>query len=104
MIVNPADVVLTAHVAYWADGHPARTAWILHCLHRHSTGDWGDLDVEDTVANNHALRSHDGRILSRYPIPAELTDPTATEDALWVITDDLDGPDPLTTILWPSDY
>jgi len=26
------------------------------------------------------------------------------EDAVWIITDDLDDPDTATTILWPSDY
>jgi hypothetical protein len=104
MIVNPASVVLTAHVAHWTDDHPARTAWILNCLQRHNTGDLGDLDDDDTAANNHALRHHDGRILSRYPIHAELIDPTVTDVALWVIADDLDDVDALTTVLWPSDH
>ena len=55
MIADPATVVLTAHVAHWADDDPARTAWILHCLHRHNTSDWGDLDQHDAAANDHAL-------------------------------------------------
>ena len=44
------------------------------------------------------------RILSRYPIPDELTDPTVDDDAIWIITDDLADPDTLTTVLWPSEY
>lgn len=104
MIAHPASVVLTAHVAHWADDHPARTAWLLQCLQRHNAGDWGDLDHHDTAANDHALHWHDGRILSRYPVPDELTDPAGNDDAVWVITDDLADTDPLTTILWPSDY
>ena len=49
-------------------------------------------------------RHHDGRILSRYPIPAELHDRTIDDDAIWIITDDLADPDTHTAVLWPSDY
>lgn len=104
MIADPASVVLTAHVAYWADDHPGRTAWIIDCLHRHNTGDWGDLDADDIAANNYALHRRDGRLLSGYPIPDELTDPSVDDEAVWIITDDLADPDSFTTVLWPSDY
>ena len=104
MIAHPATVVLTAHVAYWTDERPARTAWILDCLHRHNSGDWGDLDADDTAENLHALRAHDGRILSSYAVPAELIDPSTDGTEIWIITDDLADPDTLTTVLWPSDY
>ena len=80
MIADPATVVLTAHVAHWADDDPARTAWILDCLHRHNTSDWGDLDQHDAAANDHALAEHDGRLLSSYPMPHELTDPADGDD------------------------
>jgi hypothetical protein len=107
MIAHPNDVVLTAHITNWADQSAARTAWLLACLQRHNTGDWGDLgDLADlTAAENHrALAERDGRVLSRYPVPADLTDPTTGDEAIWIITDDLADTDPLTTILWPSDY
>jgi hypothetical protein len=104
VIADLASVVLTAHVAHWADDHPVRTAWIIDCLHRHNTGDWGDLDADDAAANTYALRHRDGRLLSRYPLPTELTDPTVDDDAIWIITDDLTDPDTFTTVLWPSDY
>ena len=45
MIADPTPVILTAHVAHWADDRPARTAWLIECLQRHNTGDWGDLDA-----------------------------------------------------------
>ncbi len=102
MIANAATVVLTAYVAHWADDEPARTAWILHCLHRHTTSDWGELDQHDAAANDHALAEQYGRLLSSYPVPPGLTDPADGDDQLWIITDDLT--DPVTTILWPSDY
>jgi hypothetical protein len=78
--------------------------WIIGCLARHDQGDWGDLGSDDHAANNHVLRHRDGRVLSRYPIPAELVDDASNDDALWIITDDLDDPDAPTMVLWPSDY
>ena len=104
MIVDPASVVLTAHVVHWADDHPVRTAWIVDCLTRHNAGDWGDLDDADTSANNAALRQRDGRLLSRYLVPRVLTGRGDTDEALWIITDDVSDPEPMTTVLWPSDY
>jgi len=102
MIADPATVVLTARVARWADDDPAHTAWILHSLQRHNMSDWGDLDQHDAAANDHALAQRYGRLLSSYPVPHELADPADGDDRLWIITDDLT--DPVTTILWPSDY
>lgn len=104
MIADPASVVLTAHVAHWADERPARTAWLIHCLHRHNTGDWGDLDDHDAAVNDHALRGGEGRILSRYALPIEIGDPSSADETVWIITDDIADADPVTTILWPSDY
>jgi hypothetical protein len=104
MIVHPANVVMTAHVAWWVDEQPDRLTWILDCLHRHNRGDWGDLDPDDQAANNHALRHQDGRILSNYPIPTNLIDETINDNAIWIITDDLDDNEAPTTVLWPSEY
>jgi hypothetical protein len=104
VIVHPANVVMTAHIAWWVDEQPDRMTWIVDCLTRHNSGDWGDLDPEDHTANDHALRHRDGRILSNYPIPAGLIDDTIDDDAVWIITDDLNDSDAPTTVLWPSDY
>jgi hypothetical protein len=104
MIVHPANVVMTAHIALWVDEQPDRMTWIIDCLNRHSSGDWGDLDPDDRAANNYALRHRDGRVLSNYPIPAELIDETINDHAVWIITDDLDDWEAPTTVLWPSDY
>ena len=71
-------------------------------LHRHITGDWGDLDARDTRANESAMKTG-LRLLSSYE--------TAAGETLWVITEAVDiehggRPDrrELTTILLPSDY
>ena len=71
-------------------------------LHRHITGDWGDLDAHDTRANESAMRT--GLMLfSSYK--------TACGETLWVITEPVDLEHggkaerrELTTILLPGDY
>ena len=103
MIVHPASVVVTAYVAAWADDDLDRQAWLAECLARHDNGDWGDLDQDGQATNHHALRRQEGRLYSRYAVPNSFADDT-DEDAVWIITDDLDDPDTATTILWPSDY
>lgn len=103
MIVDPSTVVITAYVAAWADDAIERQAWLSECLARHDNSDWGDLDQEDRAANQLALRRQEGRLFSRYAVPDSFATET-DEDAVWIITDDLDHPDTATTILWPSDY
>ena len=103
MHARPALIVATAGVADWAAESEHRTAWLAHRLARHVSGDWGDLDVDDRRANDHAVRTRDGRLLSRYDLPTWLAAGT-DETALWIITDDLADPDTATTMLWPSDY
>jgi hypothetical protein len=77
------------------------TANALHCLtdedvrlaiHRHSNGDWGDLETEDQSANDHAL-AKGGRLLSAYHSTAGTK--------FYVITE---WDRSLTTILLPEDY
>ena len=96
-------VVATHAVHAWATTHPDRAAWLTECLHRHHADDWGDLDQHDRAANAAAL-ADGGRILSRYPVPDWLTDPTTRDDAVWIITDDTADPRGVVTVLWPSDY
>jgi hypothetical protein len=88
MIADLTSVVLTAHVAHWAD-QSARIAWIIDCIRHHNAGDWGDLDSHDWCANDRAVRLAQGRIRARYPVPTELAELEDSDDALWVITDDL---------------
>lgn len=64
---------------------------LLILLHRHQTGDWGELCEEDRVSNEDALLTH-SRILSSYQIG---------QDKIWIITE---ADRSLTTILLPDDY
>jgi len=61
-------------------------------LHRHSAGDWGDLDEHDRQANEQALREG-GRLLSAYA--------TKHGIRIWVITEHDRS---VTTLLTPSEY
>lgn len=76
-------------------GNPYRVAEEL--LSRHRSGDWGDLDPEDRLANERALE--DGsRILSAYVL--------STGTKIWLITEAKDdqGNRAGTTILLPENY
>lgn len=64
----------------------------LELLKRHILGDWGDLNDEDKLANEQALK--DGsRILSAYKINDEVK--------VWIITE---SDRSVTTILLPEEY
>ncbi len=61
-------------------------------IRRHAAGDWGEVDREDGVANEEALRCG-ARLLSAYT--------TARGARLWVITE---ADRSATTILLPDEY
>lgn len=60
-------------------------------IHRHSNGDWGDVNVADAKANTDAL-AYDGRVFSVYVI---------RDVKLYVITE---WDRSVTTLLCASDY
>ena len=62
-------------------------------LHRHAMGDWGDVDAEDGLANDRAVRSG-ARILSAYTLRDRRT-------KVWIITE---ADRSSTTILLPDEY
>lgn len=61
-------------------------------LARHHTGDWGEVDDEDSQTNQDALE-HGGRIMSVYSVTPGVK--------IWVITE---ADRSATTILLPSEY
>lgn len=63
----------------------------LALLSRHQRGDWGDLEEEDKVANDNALKAG-RRVLSAYRFD---------KVTLWVITE---ADRSTTTILLPEEY
>lgn len=60
-------------------------------LHRHVTGDWGNLDEVDRAANDSAVINN-GRILSSYHL---------SQGRLWIITE---ADRSVTTFLLPEEY
>ena len=61
------------------------------CLHRHASGDWGELSPDDLAANQHAL-IHQTRLFSGYDLVA---------GRLWIITESTRA---YTTLLLPWEY
>ena len=98
--------------------HAAGRAFVMTCLRRHQSGDWGDLGSHDAEANDLALVTG-ARVLSSYQIPGELRQGAGAEpdsgpqlrevisdERLWIITEaeDSQGNRSQTTVLLPSDY
>jgi len=75
-------------------------AYLLGCLSRHQSGDWGNVCDEDRAANDEALL-YGGRILSAYPIDAGKPCKGWGENTLWVITE---ADRSATTFLLPEEY
>ena len=62
-------------------------------LHRHISGDWGDLCDDDRRQNDAALASGEDRLFSSYQVTPDLK--------LWIITE---WDRSVTTLLLPSEY
>ena len=93
--------VMTSGVARWAGEVDERHTWIADCLGRHHLHDWGDLERDDWQQNDRAVSVRAGRVLSAYTAPVAFE---PIDAQLWIITDDVDDEDTLTTMLWPSEY
>lgn len=48
-------------------------AYVIQCLHRFYTGDYGEICAEDTAANNMEMLEGFGHILARYKGAGQLT-------------------------------
>jgi hypothetical protein len=73
------------------DGHFG--VFVINCLSRHASGDWGDLDEHDRQANDRALKSGEDRILSAYKAEGF--------PKIWIITE---WDRSVTTVLFPHEY
>lgn len=80
------EVVITANASLRLS-----TEEVLSALHRHASGDWGDLCPEDMQTNDAALQNGD-RLLSAYG---------SGSYRFWIITE---WDRSVTTILLPDDY
>lgn len=67
--------------------------FVAKSFERHCNGDWGDLDEEDKMANDFALRNGDDRLFSKYVFNEEVS--------IYIITE---WDRSYTTILFPDEY
>jgi hypothetical protein len=74
--------------------------YMLECLGRHISGDWGCVDEEDRKANFDAMFSGE-RILSAYPIDPAKPCEGFGANTLWIITE---RDRSATTFLLPGEY
>ena len=72
----------------------------LHCLTRHSIGDWGQVCGDDWSLNDDAVKNGD-RILSAYPIDPAKPCKGFGDNTLWIITE---ADRSVTTFLLPDEY
>jgi hypothetical protein len=84
--------VMTQGIASLIEEHDVKGHYELtKILHRHGSGDWGDIDKEDADQNEFAMNNSE-RILSSYELFGE---------KVWVITE---WDRSATTVLLPNEY
>lgn len=89
MLFSPGQVVTTPGAL---EAMAVNQCLPLNLLHKHLTGDWGEVPPEDADANREALQ--DGsRILSSYPLE--------NGARIWIITE---ADRSVTTLLLPEEY
>ena len=80
--------------------------FILRCLSRYSSHDWGDLCEEDKKSNDRAVEKGDERILAAYSFPQDARWIATnmyggSENKIWIITE---WDRSVITILFPGEY
>lgn len=94
---NTGQIVSTRGVYNLACENPDFARFVQKSLNRHVKGDWGDVDEEDKLANNQALKQG-SRLLSAYNDGRFPKNGVAT---IWIITE---ADRSATTILFPDEY
>lgn len=60
-------IVITPGIETSLSSQDTNEQWIVNCLARHLSGDWGVVDEHDRQVNNAAMM-RGSRVLSRYPL------------------------------------
>ena len=89
-ILFPLGQIVATPGALDALDRAAIDGWVL--LHRHQSGDWGDVPTEDAEENVRSV-THDWRILSSYPLDQD--------NRIWIITE---ADRSSTTLLLPEEF
>lgn len=64
--IRQREVYQTRGIAADIKDNPAAYRYVLQCLQRLYSGDYGTIPAEDTDANNSELAAGEGRIVARY--------------------------------------
>ena len=64
--IKKQDLLQTRSIAEACKGSQETHAYIIECLNRFFSGDYGEIGEEDTAYNNEDLRGGEGHILARY--------------------------------------
>ena len=64
--IRQREVYQTRGIAADIKDNPAAYRYVLQCLQRLYSGDYGTIPAEDTDANNSELEAGEGRIVARY--------------------------------------
>jgi hypothetical protein len=70
--VKQQPLLQTRSIANACEGSPETHAYILQCLNRFFSGDYGEVGQEDTEYNNTDLAQGEGHILARYKAKGNL--------------------------------
>ena len=92
------EIVVTSEVARFMNENWKFSKFVLGCLKKYISCEWGDMDEDDREANDNAV-DEDERILACYPIPDDI--PIDWEDRIYIITE---WDRSYTTILFSSEY
>lgn len=96
-VFNTGQIVATRGVYDFACENPDFAQFIQKSLNRHVKGDWGDVDKEDKLANDQALKQGT-RLLSAYN---DYRFPQYGVATIWIITE---ADRSATTIIFPDEY
>jgi hypothetical protein len=91
------QILFTAGVADLIAGNTDFSKFVAQSLARHLKGDWGDVDAQDKMANDEAVKAGD-RMLSAYNDDRFPRNGVAT---MWIITE---ADRSATTVLFPDEY
>lgn len=96
-VFSTGQIVATRGVYDLARENPDFAQFVQKSLNRHVKGDWGDVDDEDKLTNDQALKQGT-RLLSAYNDDRFPKNGVAT---IWIITE---ADRNATTILFPDEY
>jgi len=64
--IRQQELLQTKSIFEACKGSPDTYKYIMECITRFFKGDYGEIDEEDTAANNQDLQEGEGHILARY--------------------------------------